>query len=376
MLQPTGLAVLARLGLDKQAIQASSRIDGIQGHVARSGRTIFNVSYRHLAPHLFGLGIYRDTLFSLLHGEVLRQQVPIVTAVCIEDLRYEGGKPCITGGGNSYGPFDLVVNAQGARSSLRRKCAKVKKDKSYPYAAVWGVCKDYDGIFKNALYQRYEKARHMIGVMPMGHLNGESYESVAFFWSLRAKDYTWWRERGLIAWQKEVTALWPEVEPLICQFQTVDELNFAAYGDVVLRRCYTNHVVCIGDAAHATSPQLGQGANMGLMDAMVLDQCLQASESVPAALKAYAGRRKSHLRFYQTASHWLTPFFQSDSNLRPWMRDASFGVMCKLPYLKTEMVRTLAGVKTGLFTCMNPGVIHPDYELRKIKPRGSRRPIV
>ncbi len=365
MLQPTGLAVLAKLGLDKAAIAASSPIHGIQGHVARTSRTIFNISYRALAPHIFGLGIHRGVLFSLLYNEVLRQHVPIVTSAAIEDVEYDAdNKPLITDGKNRYGPFDLVINAQGARAPLRQKFVKVKKDRPYPYAAVWGICKDHDGALKSALYQRYKRAHHMIGLMPMGKLNGEDCESLAFFWSLRAHEYPKWREQGLSAWRDYVISLWPEIESLVNQFQSPDDLNFATYGDVALKTCHTHRLLFIGDAAHATSPQLGQGANMGLLDALVLDACLRETEDVNAALAAYARKRKAHVRFYQTASHWLTPFFQSDSYVRPLLRDLTFGFMCKLPFVKTEMVRTLAGVKTGLFTSMNPGEIHSDYDVR------------
>lgn len=359
MLQPTGLAVLARLGLDKAAIEASSKIFGIQGHVVKTGKTIFDVSYSNLAPHIFGLGIHRNTLFSLLYDEVVKRNIRIINSACVDDVSYDGDKPVVMGS-----VYDVAVVAQGARSSLRQKFVKVKKDKSYPYAALWGVCRDHDGKFKNGLYQRYLKAKHMIGVMPMGKLNGDAVESVAFFWSLRAHEYETWRGEGLAAWQDYVVSLWPDVEPLISQFKTTHDLNFATYGDVCLHSCYNNRVVFIGDAAHATSPQLGQGANLGLLDAYRLDECLRQTDDINSAIKNYAISRKKHVRFYQTASHWLTPFFQSDSIVRPMLRDLSFGVMCKIPFVKTEMVRTLSGIKTGLFSNMNPGDIHPDYGIR------------
>jgi salicylate hydroxylase len=364
MLQPTGLAVLAQLGLDKAAISASSQIYGIQGHVVKTGRTIFNISYRALAPHLFGLGIHRGTLFSLLHKEVLRLEISIVTSTCIEDINYDpNNMPIITDGKNSFGPFDLVINAQGAKAPLRKKFMKVKKDRLYPYAAIWGICKDHEGKFKNALFQRYLRARHMIGVMPMGKLNGDDCESIAFFWSLRAHEYPAWREQGLKAWQDYVVSLWPDVETLVRQFQTQDDLSFTTYGDVSLSTCHAHRLLFIGDAAHATSPQLGQGANMGLLDAMVIDECLRDAKDINAGLQAFARKRKKHLGFYQTASHWLTPFFQSDSYVLPLIRDLTFGIMCKLPFVKTEMVRTLSGIKTGLFTSMNPGEINSDYDV-------------
>lgn len=368
MLQPTGLAVLARLGLDRHAIEASSKIEGIEGRLVRGGKVIFDLSYRLLAPHYFGVGIYRGTLFDLLYGEVKRLEIPVVTSCAISDVIYdEQEMPHITDGTHSYGPFDLVVNAQGARASVREKFAAVKRDAPYPYAAVWGVCKDRAGAFKNALYQRYDKAHHMIGVMPMGDLNGDGCESVAFFWSLRRHEYELWREQGMESWREYVISLWPEVAPLVAQFKGPDDLNFATYGDVCLKKCYGHRMLFVGDAAHATSPQLGQGANMGLVDAAVLDACLKEHDDLGAAMKAFSAKRKKHVRFYQAASHWLTPFFQSDSQWMPWLRDATFSTMCKLPFIRTEMVRSLAGLKTGLFSTMNPGDIHPDYDVKYVK---------
>jgi salicylate hydroxylase len=64
-------------------------------------------------------------------------------------------------------------------------------------------------------------------------------------------------------------------------------------------------------------------------------------------------------------SRWLTPFFQSDSTAAAWVRDRSFNLLCKTPYLHTEMLRTLAGIKTGLFTHFNPGEWHSDYDLKR-----------
>lgn len=366
MLQPTGLAVLFRLRLDKAAIAASSPIYHLYGKELASERVIFDINYSDLAPHLFGLGIHRNTLFSLLYDAVIAENIPVTNSTAITDVLYDGEhKPLITDGVRQFGPYDLVVDAQGARSRLRDKIARVKFNKPYAYAAIWGICSNHDHQFDKTLNQRYRKAHHMIGVLPVGRTSGGDGERVAFFWSLRAHEYQQWREQGLEAWRGYVISLWPDIAPLVNQFQSLDDLNFATYNDIRLHTCHGERVVCIGDAAHATSPQLGQGANLALLDALTLSQVLSTASSVPDALTEYAKRRKAHIGFYQTASGWLTPFFQSDSRLFPFIRDLCFGLLCKLPFLKHEMLRTLAGVKTGLFSVMNPGDIAPDYDLRK-----------
>ena len=98
---------------------------------------------------------------------------------------------------------------------------------------------------------------------------------------------------------------------------------FAGYQDVVLHAFATRGVVVLGDAAHATSPQLGQGSNLALVDAHVLARCVAEARDVPDALAAYDRARRDHLAYYQFATRWLTPLFQSDLALRP-LRDALF----------------------------------------------------
>jgi 2-polyprenyl-6-methoxyphenol hydroxylase-like FAD-dependent oxidoreductase len=52
----------------------------------------------------------------------------------------------------------------------------------------------------------------------------------------------------------------------------------------------------IGDAAHPTTPNLGQGANMAIDDAIVLARCLRTSPSIPQALEQYQRERLPRTR--------------------------------------------------------------------------------
>ena len=106
----------------------------------------------------------------------------------------------------------------------------------------------------------------------------------------------------------------------------------------------------IGDAAHGTSPQLGQGANLGLLDAHALFCALAESDDLASALALFAKRRSSTVRFYRQASHLLTPFFQSRLAPLGWLRDAFMGFGCHLPGLRPLMGSTLAGTRRGWLT--------------------------
>jgi 2-polyprenyl-6-methoxyphenol hydroxylase-like FAD-dependent oxidoreductase len=103
--------------------------------------------------------------------------------------------------------------------------------------------------------------------------------------------------------------------------------------------------VYIGDAAHAMSPQLGQGVNMALLDAEALADALAQSPSTASALIAYRDRRRGHLAIYQRLSRWLTPWFQSERNSLAGLRDLGFGPLGRFALTRGHMLRILTGTK-------------------------------
>ncbi len=376
LLQPTGLACLARLGLDETALDAGARIDRLYGEDA-DGSVIFDLAYSNLRPHLFGLGIHRGALFSLLYDEVMRLGVPVRTACEIVDTEIEAGsRHLVDADGGRHGPFDLVVDASGMRSRLRDPHGTVCRNRPFRYGAVWGVCDDPGQAFGGeSLQQRYDGAGVMIGMLAIGRRPADGREAVTFFWSLPVASYDQWRQDGLDPWKARVIGYWPELAPFMEQFRTVDDLTFAAYSDTIMKRWHAERIVFIGDSAHCTSPQLGQGANLGLIDALTLSLSLRGAGSLDEALLRHTKARKSHVTFYQLASRWLTPFFQSDSRALAWLRNRSFGLLCRTPYVKTEMLRTLAGIKTGPFGTLDPGDWHERYRLdRQPQPVLSSQP--
>jgi 2-polyprenyl-6-methoxyphenol hydroxylase-like FAD-dependent oxidoreductase len=108
-------------------------------------------------------------------------------------------------------------------------------------------------------------------------------------------------------------------------------------------------LVLIGDAAHATSPQLGQGTNLALEDARVLASCVSACRDLETALQRFHTERIDHVRYYQLASWGLTPFFQSSFlGLSP-LRDLLMGPVCRFPPTRRLMLTTLAGVQRSFW---------------------------
>jgi len=213
---------------------------------------------------------------------------------------------------------------------------------------VWASVPDL-AIAPAALAQRYVGAKIMIGHLPVGRIVAEGPPLAALFWSLKPADHETWRT-GFEDWRGQIARLWPALAPLAAAFEGPDDFTLAFYMHFTARRPFRGAFAMIGDAAHATSPQLGQGANMSLLDAWALGDALEATGDVGRALESYARWRRGHVRFYQLASAAMTPFFQSDSRWLADVRDVAFHQMKQVPWLRGEMLRTLAGLKTGLLT--------------------------
>jgi len=65
---------------------------------------------------------------------------------------------------------------------------------------------------------------------------------------------------------------------------------------------YNNRVLIIGDAAHATIPQLGQGAGLALEDSIVLAELIQEDNSLEVTLEKFMKRRFGRCKLVVDAS--------------------------------------------------------------------------
>jgi len=355
IVQPTGMQVLSRLGVLPRVLSRGARLDSLRC-VTTEGRKVVDIAYADVHADLYGLGMHRGVLFRALFEEAAAAGADIRCGVKIDSFdRERRGRPRpMTEHGKRFGPHDIVVVADGARSQLRDDVAVVTREDEYPWGALWFVADDPTGEFQRELYQVVDGTGIMIGLLPTGLgpvADGEvDRPRVSFFYSIRTNRDREVRRAGLDAFKTSVLARAPRAAPVLAQIESFDQLLLARYHDIVLRRFHEGRVVFIGDAAHATSPQLGQGANLALYDAMVLADVIAESESALGALAEYERRRRGHLAFYQFATRWLTPFFQSDYEVLSALRDTFMGTACHLPIVRALMVRTMAGVKRGILT--------------------------
>ncbi|MBN8213150.1 MAG: FAD-dependent monooxygenase [Xanthomonadales bacterium] len=345
LLQPTGLSVLWQLGLLDAALEHGAVVRRLHGETTAS-RTVMDMRYRELHPALFGLGLQRGAIFELL-DRAWTEARRIHCGRGIVHVDHERGL-LRDDLGDEHGPFDLVVVADGSASKLRAEIGEVVFDRPYPWGAQWCLVPAGDWPWPDELRQRYRHARRMVGMLPVGTRPGDPIPRLSFFWSLPAAALPD-AGRDEARWRAEVAEIWPDAVERLQTTAVPDGLAQARYRDTVVRRWHRGRAVLVGDAAHSMSPQLGQGVNMALADALALRDALRAASALPEALDAYQRERRRHLDIYHFWSRWLTPLFQSEHDVVAGLRDLLFHPLSRVPGGRGQSLRILTGTRRGWF---------------------------
>jgi salicylate hydroxylase len=342
MLQETGLAVLERLQLREMAEALGASITRLHGTRQRGGRAVLDVRFHKAHPGLHAVGIQRHAVFGLLLEAALKAGAQLNAGTQIASADTISGYLTSTRG-RRLGPFDLMVDALGVRSPLSSHPRR-----ELPFGALWATRPwPMDVYFPaDALEQRYRRADRMAGVMPSGVAEPGGPRTATYFWSLAGRDHAGWQRRPLADWKREAIEFWPETESMLAPLTDHEELDFASYRHRTHGQPAKGSLIHIGDSWHAASPQLGQGANMALLDAFALSRALRDQPRDAASVAArYLQMRRSHVRVYQAMSWMFTPVYQSHSRLLPLFRDWLAAPLMQVP----PAPRLLAAMVSGAF---------------------------
>ncbi|CAF0792256.1 unnamed protein product [Adineta ricciae] len=327
LIQPSAIEILKRLGLYEQLIDRGEKVYHLEG-INHRRRQVFLTSYDDYSPNSFGIGIHRSLLFQSLYDKCKIQS----------NITFELSRE-ITSLADLQLTNDLVIIASGSHSKLRDQVPIKQTYQPYPYGCLWTTIEDNE-ISRHRLCQYLRYSQEMFGILPSG-LNHNSKRIVSVFWSLPTRlKATYSLENVLERMKYYLDDTHSDF------FEKLKRANysFAVYGDVYMQRYDHENLVFIGDAAHAMSPQLGQGANMALIDSYFLDKSLREhNDDVRIALQMYTHVRRRHLRFYSQASKFLTPLYQSDRQIYGRFRDLLFTISKQIKFSRRMSSEILCG---------------------------------
>lgn len=356
LLQPPGQAVLEKLGVLEAVAAYAVPISGLRSQTA-SGRKILDLRYQDLGdPVRFGLGIQRSTIYdALLNKAKSNLNIEFIWGSKVVECKPEIDKVSVLTEGKVEHVFDVCILSSGSNSSLANEHFSNRICRPYRWACLWSTITLPENFSPSVLHQRCFKSNKMMGILPVRKMNN-GYEA-ALYWSLKVDDAK--EFDNAISVEKssneksikikefkkikdEISNFWPEAAPAISGLNACDFV-LARYNDIWTPKPFKDGVIALGDVSHATSPQLGQGCTMALLDAYLLAECVSASNSFSNdTLQRWWNSRRNQIAYVRYLSRFLTPLFQSDNISHAFFRDWLVAPMGRTPLFNKLQLKTLA----------------------------------
>ncbi|MGK5639158.1 FAD-dependent monooxygenase [Streptomyces sp. URMC 126] len=283
-LAANGVRALDELGVG-EAVRAAARFQYTGGTRTPDGRWLARMDGAELERELGTpiVGIPR----SVLHG-IMRAALPpgaLVTGAEVTEVdRSDPSGPRVRWG-DEVRSADVVVAADGVRSRLRRALFPAHPGPAYSGSTVLRAITEYPvdvaGDFE-LTWGRGAEFGHIL----LADGRAEWHAVLNAPAGLRTADPLAALRRRFGGWHDPIPALLGATRPADVLHHDIHELV------TPLPSFTAGRVALLGDAAHAMTPHLGQGACQALEDAVTLAAALAAGPSVESALARYDAERR------------------------------------------------------------------------------------
>jgi FAD-dependent urate hydroxylase len=282
------------LGLEQQVTSRAVEI-ARQRFYDHNGRLLFEVDVAEFWAAVGPcLALHRAELHALLREAA--GEMPIRLGLAVKRLAQQDGIVTAEFSDGTSGEYDLVVGADGIHSAVRRL--------TFEPAAVPRPVGQIGWRFLAPRPPEITTWSVMLGrgtaflTLPIDGDRVYCYGDVV---SPRDHDTP---KRDPRQQLKELFSEFADpAATLLAGLDATADIHVAKIEEVALDRWAHERVVLIGDAAHATSPNMAQGAAMALEDALVLTDCLQKNAAIPDAIAAFEARRRPRTEWVRAQTH-------------------------------------------------------------------------
>ncbi|WP_371478600.1 FAD-dependent monooxygenase [Kitasatospora sp. NBC_00315] len=301
IIQPSNaLHVMREIGVLAECLEA-----GFEWEVLTicdpAGAPLAKIPQPRMADAPSNNGIPRPALAKVLGRAAAEAGAKIRFGTTVTALTDDGEGVDVTLSDGTEGRWDLVVGFDGIGSPLRRRLYGDRFEPQYTGFANWRVTvprqAEVQGVVMSAGNRNAKALLTPItdDLMYLGTVFAEAED----FRPDPARAHEQLAER-LTAFSGPVAeALTHVTDPAAVVYSRISQVT-------VEDAWHVGRVVLAGDAAHASTPHLAQGAAMAVEDALVLaeslDAALAAGEGVDAALDAWEARRRPRAMWVQSLS--------------------------------------------------------------------------
>ena len=314
----TGRPVGAGLAIQPNAMRALRQL-GVAASVADAGVAIDRFQYRDGSGELLcdvdlgalwaGVGPFVGIARAALHA-VLRRAGPdrCRTGTAVTSLVQRDGVVRVSFDDASSAAYDLVVGADGLRSAVRGS-ALAGRGPVYGGQMVWRALAPMRAAGVAAV-QFFLGADRFFGLCPVG--DGATY-GFANLAGARSRDPVAGRKARLV---ERFAAFDRPVVEFLAAVPGDDTLHCAPVEWLPEVGWHAGRVVLVGDAAHATSPMMGQGGCLAIEDAVVLAEQLRDATDIDAALAGYVRRRQERVAWVRQQTATLGELLRLPTEIR------------------------------------------------------------
>lgn len=294
-LHSNGQRVLAALGL----------LDGLAAAIEPcrlitlelpDGTRLSTFDYGRLAiPHNSGAVVLRHELQRHLLAAARREGAELRLDHSLAGIRLGGGAASLRFADGREHACDVVIGGDGIHSPTREAAGLAARRTAVGEAYLRGVAEL--PARQAAVREIWGPDERRFGLCPLP--GGRTY----FYCSVPLGRWDEIRRRGLAAWIESWRPYGSEVLATLRAVADWRRVHYDELYEVALERWCRVPVFLAGDAAHAMVPNLGQGANSAMVDALVLVRLLAASGGdLEAAGRTYEALRRPFVRRIQRSS--------------------------------------------------------------------------
>lgn len=228
----------------------------------------------------------------------------------------------------------LLVGADGIHSQVRQQLFPQSQPRYAGYTAWRGIASGVDPHLHGELWGRGMR----FGIVPL------TKERVYWFATRNTLEN---EADSPEVRQKELLEMFKDWHPVVTALLEATEASSILRNDIYdlqpLSQWSKGHVTLLGDAAHAMTPNMGQGACQALEDALVLAHTLRSMHPLTEALRTYQQNRLPHANSVLTRSRQIGTVAQWEHPLACWLRDHL--LMLTPPHLLVKRLKPVAGYR-------------------------------